>query len=66
MTVGELKEELKDIPNDYNVFITDMNNKVKVPFGVDRVNVREYCRKIFIESENAIENLQKKCENKGE
>jgi hypothetical protein len=60
MTVKELREALESVPDDYRVFLTDMNNKVKIPHCAENVNIKESFKKVFIESEDAIKNFNKK------
>ena len=60
MTIGELKELLKDIPDNYIVAQSNMNDKIPVPFHTKNIRVVDKTQRIIIESENVMENLSKK------
>ena len=60
MTIGELKELLKDIPDNYIVVQSNMNDKIPVPFHTKNIRVVDKTQRIIIESENVMENLSKK------
>lgn len=60
ISVGELKELLKDIPDNYIVVQANMNDKIPVPFHTKNIRVVDKTQRIIIESENVMENLSKK------